>query len=231
MSSVIPASRTTWRPPRSRTWSTRADEPARPRDEEPAGLDREAARPAVLRDRRRAGPAARGRTARVAAPARRAAGPAKPPPDVERVEVRQPTAQQPERPRARAGPHRARRRPPRAATRRGGGCRAGRSPRPAAATRSTVARQLRLGHPELRAARARRRARPGSRARRPGSAGTGRRAAAGVAARAAARRASSISASASSADSIASHSERQPVGGRPDGGGEIGVGLADALER
>ena len=56
------------------------DEPARPGDDEPAGLDREAVRPAIGRDRLEQARASRGRTAPVAARARRAASTANPPP-------------------------------------------------------------------------------------------------------------------------------------------------------
>ena len=50
ISSVMPASMTTWRPPRSRTWRTRRHQPAGPRHEGPAGLDRQPARTAVPGD-------------------------------------------------------------------------------------------------------------------------------------------------------------------------------------
>ena len=119
-----PASRTTWRPAAVADVEDAGDQPAGTRDEGPAGLDRQAARAGGRRGRPRAAPAAPGRTA----PARATAGPSgrtgNPPPrsSVSNVSIDRATA----RPaRAPCGRRRATRRPRRAATRRGGGCRAG----------------------------------------------------------------------------------------------------------
>ena len=80
ISSVMPASRTTWRPPRVPDVEHPRDEPAGAGDEEPPGLDREPPRPPIRGERveqRRQLPREPGRRR---APARRAAPTGKPPP-------------------------------------------------------------------------------------------------------------------------------------------------------
>ena len=71
----MPASSTTWRPPRSRTCRTRATQPAGARDEGPPGLDRQARRPPVGGDRLEQRRQLPRESRRRPAPARRAAGP------------------------------------------------------------------------------------------------------------------------------------------------------------
>ena len=80
MSSVMPASRTTIRPSRSRTWSTRAtSQPARATRKRPGSTARRVGRRSGG-TARRAARAARARTAPVADRRRRAAGTGNPPP-------------------------------------------------------------------------------------------------------------------------------------------------------
>ena len=153
ISSVMPASSTTWRPPRVRTWSTRAtSQPARATRNRPGSIARR-------RGRRSAGIAsssAGSSRANRAGSRRRLAErrDREPAADVERVE--RPSSP----PRSRASERepapdarRATRRPRPAATRRGGGCRAAEPPvEPANA--STAVGQLGLGHAELEPPRA-----------------------------------------------------------------------------
>ena len=118
----MPASRTTWRPARSRTCRTRAtSHPARATSARPGSMARRVGRRSAGTPR--AAPGARARSARRSVPARRADGPGS-----RRRHRRCRTCRSSRataRPRrAPAGPPRARRRPRRAATRRAGGCRA-----------------------------------------------------------------------------------------------------------
>ena len=144
------------------------DQPAGARDERPAGLDGEARRPAVGRDRleqrRDLAGEALGRRRRLAERTDREAAA-----DVERCRTSRSSRATARRRPAPAGPPRARRPRRRAATRRAGGCRAagaGRPVRPRRRARSPARSRSRSCRTWSR--RRRRPARPASRARRPG---------------------------------------------------------------
>ena len=124
----MPASSTTCRPPRSRTWRTRAtSQPARATSARPGSI-------ASRVGRRSAGMASRSAGSSRANRAGVGDGFAErpdrePAAHVERVEVVDRAAPRARSPRAPAGRRRARRRPRPVATRRGGGCRAGEADR------------------------------------------------------------------------------------------------------
>ena len=130
ISSVMPASRTTCRPPRSRTCRTRASSQPAPRDQVAAGFDGEARRPTVRRRRVEQGrelarePGRAGR--RFVQPEDREAAA-----DVERVEGLDACHATGRSRQGRGGPRHARHPPRRAASRRAGGSRASGAARPA----------------------------------------------------------------------------------------------------
>ena len=165
ISSVMPASRTTIGPPAPDVEDA-SDEVAGPGDEEPAGLDGQAGRPAVRRQRLEElaellGEARRPGDRRADVEDREAAA------QVERVEAGQRPAEQARRPPAPGAPRPARRRPRRAASRRGGGSPASAAD-PPARRRPRSPPQARRRRGRTCSSRRRPPARAGSRARRPG---------------------------------------------------------------
>ena len=110
MSSVIPASMTTCRPPRSRTWRTRAtSQPARATSARPGSIARRLGRRSAGTASSRAGSSRAKRSG--AGPDSSSGEDREPATDVERVEVRRARRRAARRPRGHAGRHPATRRP------------------------------------------------------------------------------------------------------------------------
>ena len=195
----MPASRMTWRPPRSRTWSTRAtSQPARATSARPGSIARRVGSP-FLGDRLEQRPGARGRSAPGSGDGSSVGTDREPAAEVDRVERLDraaPQRGQRERLADRVAPgvDRTELRPDvevdAARAERAVGPATGLDRRP----------DLGLGHAELGGPGPDGEARHASRARRPGSAGTGRRRAAPAFL---VRRTATASASASSGDSSA----------------------------
>ena len=205
------------------------DEPARPGDDEPPGLDREAARAGDRPGSPRAGPAARGRTAPGRGPARRTAGPGT---RRRRRACRDPAGRRGagRAPRARGGRRRARRRPRRAAIRRGDGSRAAGRRRRSPRARSTAAVSSVSVIPNFEPPAPDGQRRLGLGVRRRGSAGT-RTSIGGRPARPRPARQGPDR----ERVGLVGRLERDPQQGVPGDDGpdrrvEVGVGLADALE-
>ena len=208
--------------------ATPTSQPA-PRDEEPAGLDGQA--------RRAAGRAAARRAAAATSRAKRAGvgtvpgSPTGKPPPTSNVSKPAPArADEREQREARGGRRRATRRPRPAASRRGGGCRARGAARPPG-SRGDGARQLGLGHAELRACRGRRRGPRGSRASTSGLRRS-RTSSGGRPVRPSPARGAIASERVELLGALdGDPAQRVAVGRGPDRRPEVGGGLADALER